>query len=85
MSLDPKLAEALMANMPEMQAFVAHVAEESMKLESFEGLEKISIEERGHEITARMRAKEVLLAIISPLINRQTFTGGSTSKDYGVE
>lgn len=84
MSLDPKIAQILLSEVPEMKAFRVFLAEEANKLNTLTGLDKLDFKERSYEITARLRAFEVLMTILAPLINNIPTAPQVDGNDYMV-
>ena len=81
--LNPELARKLVDERPEMQEFITHVLEESMKLNTIEDIGMVDINDIAVEVLARKRALEKLTEILSPLINIQNNAiMGTTNKDF---
>ena len=71
--LDPKLAEKLMADVPEMREFIAFISEEADKLNQIGEIKLTTAPEIALEVLAKQKAYNTLQDILSPLLNIQIY------------
>jgi len=74
--LEPKLAEKLMSDTPEMREFIAFIEEEIDKLNKLDDpiIDLLADPvEFSIEIKARKKAYKILQEILDPLLNRQIY------------
>jgi hypothetical protein len=64
----PETIAKLQSNSPEFRELLAFLASEAQRLESWEGLDKLSFHERAYEVTSRMRSVETIKGILGPLL-----------------
>lgn len=82
--MNPQLVKKLLENI-DIKEFVAFIQEEIFKLNTLDGLNLFNNEDKVIEVTARLRAKEKLEAILDPLLNTNTnISGGSSNKEFVV-
>ena len=85
MSLEPKLAEKLMSEVPEMRVFCAFIAGEILNLDKVSDIKPETIESGyGIEVRARQLAILKLKDILSPLIDRPQVKNSPSAKEYDV-
>ena len=73
--MNPQIASKLMSTVPEMQEFVAYIKAQVKQLDSTSGIEMDSPIDIAVEVKGRKRAIEVLVGILTPLIDIQDVTG----------
>lgn len=81
--MDPEISKRLMADVPEMKAFVMFIKGEVRKLDSISDIKVTDPIQLAVAVAGKTEAIKVLVAILSPLINIQQFSG-SDSEDYVV-
>lgn len=80
--LEPKVAKALMADIPELVQFRAHLLEETLKLNQLDSLQQVAPPDMAIEVLARLRALDVIKRILAPVINIQDGLVGINSSEY---
>lgn len=83
--MDPAVANKLKENVPEIQAFMEYIKDEIRKLDTVQGLSHLSSPvDKAVEVTGRERAMQILVNILSPLVDSQVFDKAE-EKEYAVE
>lgn len=85
MALDPRVLNGLLKEIPEIIAFRKWIGEEILALDSFDGLDTLSHDERAHRVAARIESLKFLKEMFGKLINTSDLTGGGMGSEYGVD
>lgn len=85
MSIDPKVLQALLKNIPELETFRVYLAGEAFKLNTLDGLDDVKPADIPLEIMARRRAREIIDNILGLLSTPPQTLGKSDPRDYMVE
>lgn len=81
--MEPDVAKRMMAEIPEMVAFVDYIRKEVAKLDTISDIKSGIAEEIAIEVQAKRKAIMTMISILSPLINIQDVSG-SGLEDYVV-
>lgn len=84
MNLDPKIAEKLMSDVPEMREFISFVNEEANKLNKLDDIDFDLPIPMAIEVKARKKAYQLLKDILDPLIFRQENAIISDASEFNV-
>lgn len=82
--MNPQTVNKLRENIPELRELIAFLASEANKLDTLQGLDTMPIFERSYEITARLRAKQTIDAILAPLLGDVDNPVGVDPKEYVI-
>lgn len=69
---------------PQFRELITFLLAEMSRLSSFEGLAALPFDERGYEVTSRLRAHEILAGIIAPLTDTVDKPTGVNPSEYAV-
>ncbi len=69
---------------PEFKELLGFLASEASKLNTLEGLDKLTPDDRAVEATARLRAYETLSGILAPLVGGVDNLIGADPKEFVV-
>lgn len=82
--MNPATIQKLREERPEFNELIAFLSSEAAKLNTLDGLDKLTPDDRAIEATARLRAYETLCTILSPLIQTVDNPVGINPKEFVV-
>lgn len=83
--MKPETIRRLQENIPELRELLAFLRAEIAKSDTLDGLELLDFKERAYEASVRLRTRDRLVAMFTPLIDPVEAITSLNPKEYAID